>query len=229
MKNNIQIIGFDADDTLWVNEPLFRDTEARFSQMLEKFLPAEQIEKELYRIEIQNLGIYGYGIKSFVLSMLETAVQLIGNQLTAREVDAILRIGKNMLNQPLQLIENVETVLQQLSRNYQLIVATKGDLLDQEMKLEKSGLSGYFHHIEIMSNKEEKNYRKLMKRLAIEPQHFMMIGNSMKSDILPVVSIGGQAIHIPFSTTWQHEEVKHNPVAGKYHTVNEITEVLPLL
>jgi putative hydrolase of the HAD superfamily len=230
MNKNIKIIGFDADDTLWVNETYFREAELEFSQLLQQFETINQIDQELFKIEIDNLPIYGYGIKGFVLSMLEAALKLSNNQISHSSLNAILQIGKNMLNKPVELLDGIEHVLQTLSQAYRLILATKGDLLDQERKLEKSGLAKYFHHIEVMSDKKAKDYSKLLCHLDIQPNEFLMIGNSLKSDILPLVEIGAHAIHVPFHTTWQHETVAAHEVDNdSYTTLNEIKEVLKLL
>lgn len=208
--NDIKVIGFDADDTLWVNETYFRDAEAEFAQMLSHYETPNKIEQELFKMEIKNLPLYGYGIKGFVLSMVEMAIELSNGKVSNDIMAKILDIGKRMLNEPVELLEGVEAVLQTLSKKYKLIVATKGDLLDQERKLEKSNLLKYFHHIEVLSEKKEANYTKLLNHLEIQPKHFLMIGNSLKSDVLPLINIGAKAVHVPFHTTWQFETVETN-------------------
>jgi len=229
MKKSIKIIGFDADDTLWVNEPFYRDTEKQFARIVSPYYAENEINDELFKTEMRNLALYGYGAKSFVLSMIETALRLSGNKITAIEISKIIEIGKAQLNLPIELLDGVEMVLQKLQPHYKLILATKGDLLDQEQKLQKSGLIEYFHHIEIMSDKHENNYRKLIKRLDIGPQDFVMIGNSIKSDILPVINIGARAIHVPYHTTWQHENDHEETDNSKFITVEKLTEVLNIL
>lgn len=229
MKNKIKIIGFDADDTLWVNEPLYRDTEMRFCGILSPYSPENQANQELFKTEMQNLEMYGYGAKGFMLSMIETALRISDNKITQSEISQIIILGKELLNQPIVLLDGVEIVLRKLQADYKLILATKGDLLDQERKLKKSGLIDYFHHIEIMSDKHENNYRKLIGRLEIEPQDFVMIGNSIKSDILPVINIGAKAIHVPYHTTWQHENDHDETDKGAFITVERLTEVLNIL
>lgn len=229
MKDKIKIIGFDADDTLWVNEPFYRETERQFCNILEPYFPANEANNELFKTEMQNLALYGYGAKSFILSMIETALRLSGNKITASEINKIIEIGKAQLNLPIELLGGVEMVLKKLHPHYKLIVATKGDLLDQERKLQKSGLIDYFHHIEIMSDKHENNYRKLIKHLDIEPQCFVMIGNSIKSDILPVINIGAKAIHVPYHTTWQHENDHDETDNTKFITVANLVEILNIL
>jgi putative hydrolase of the HAD superfamily len=229
MKHKVKIVGFDADDTLWINEPFYRDTEKQFCDILAPYSPENETNKELFKTEMKNLSLYGYGAKAFILSMIETALQISENKITAYEINQIIEIGKAQLNLPVILLDGVETVLQKLQPNYKLILATKGDLLDQERKLHKSGLAKYFHHIEIMSDKHENNYRKLISRLDIEPQDFVMIGNSVKSDILPVINIGAKAIYVPYHTTWQHEKDHDEPDDSKFLTVENLTGVLDIL
>ena len=207
MFEQIKVIAFDADDTLWINETYFREAEDAFAALLSPYETKNKITQELFKTEIKNLSIYGYGIKGFVLSMLECALVLSNYQLPPETLGEIIAIGKEMLEKPIQLLDEVEEVLESLQGKYKLIVATKGDLLDQERKLEKSNLLHYFHHIEVMSDKKEKDYLKLVKHLDIVPAQLLMIGNSLKSDVLPLLGIGAKAIHIPFHTTWVHEEV----------------------
>lgn len=225
----IKVIGFDADDTLWVNEPFFQAVEKQFCAILKPYLDEEESSKALFNTEIQNLDIYGYGAKGFLLAMIETALRATHERITPGELIRIMEIGKTLLKMPIQLLENVEVVLQALKDRYRMIMVTKGDLLDQERKLQHSGLAGYFHHIEIMSGKQEQNYRKLLAHLDIQPHEFLMVGNSVKSDVLPVISIGSKAIHIPFEVTWQHEN-HHEPAdANSFIQVKTISEILNLL
>lgn len=227
--NTIKVIGFDADDTLWVNEPYFQEVEKQFCLILKPYQAEAETSKELFRTEMQNLEIYGYGAKGFILAMIETAIRVTEGKITSNEISQIIAIGKTLLNMPIQLLDGIEDVLQKLKGKYQLILATKGDLLDQERKLQKSGLTGYFHHIEIMSDKHENNYKKLLSHLDIQPHEFLMVGNSVKSDILPVIKIGARAIHVPFEVTWQHEN-HHEPTGNDdFITVSEISEILNLL
>ena len=230
MYKNIKVIGFDADDTLWINETYFREAELEFGQLLQQYETINQIDQELFKIEIENLPIYGYGIKGFVLSMVEAALKISNHKISRKSMHDIIEIGKNMLNKPVELLDGVEEVLQTLSKTHRLIMATKGDLLDQERKLEKSGLLKYFHHIEVMSDKKTTDYRKLLSHLDILPEEFLMIGNSLKSDILPLVEIGANAIHVPFHTTWQHEVVCESQVdIDRYNTLESIRQVLTIL
>ena len=228
--NNIKVIGFDADDTLWINETYFRQAEEEFAELLSQFETPNKTDQELFKMEMKNLPLYGYGVKGFVLSMVEMALILSNYTVSNEVIEKILDIGKDMINKPVELLDGVETVLKHLSKDYRLIVATKGDLLDQERKLEKSGLLDYFHHIEVLSEKEESNYSKLLNHLDIDPSEFLMVGNSLKSDILPLINIGANAVHVPFHTTWQHEQVGHKAIEDKdYVTLNSVSELLSYL
>ena len=226
----VKVIAFDADDTLWVNEIYFRQAEEEFAKLLLTYETKNKIDQELFKKEIDNLKLYGYGIKGFVLSMIECALELSNNQIHATVIEKILAIGKEMLAQPIELLDGVEEVLQTLQPKYKLIVATKGDLLDQEQKLAKSGLLKYFHHVEVMSDKQPKDYEKMLQHLDIQPSELLMIGNSLKSDVLPLVKIGASAIHIPFHTTWIHETVNEEEAnAVTYKTLNNLKEILNFL
>ena len=228
--DKIKVIGFDADDTLWVNETYFRNAEHEFAKLLSPYETANKVDQELFKKEMENLDLYGFGVKSFILSMVEAALEISNHSVPQETIEDILRIGKNMINKPVELLEGVEEVLSTLSQKYRLILATKGDLLDQERKLEKSGLSNYFHHIEVLSDKKEDNYSKLLNHLDINPSEFLMIGNSLKSDILPLVNIKANAIHVPFHTTWAHEQVSEMETNGKhYKTINNLSEILNFL
>lgn len=227
---NIKVIGFDADDTLWVNETYFREAELEFAKLMAPYETANKIDQELFKKEIENLPLYGYGVKGFVLSMVEMAVEISNNSVSNETIIKILNIGKQMLNAPVELLDGVEDVLKTLSKNYKLIVLTKGDLLDQERKLEKSNLISYFHHIEVMSDKKDLNYSKVLDHLDIVPSEFLMIGNSLKSDILPLVNIGAEAIHIPFHTTWLHEQVDEQHTKNKaFKTITSLSELKMML
>lgn len=226
---DIQVIAFDADDTLWVNEPYFQETERNFCALLEDFLPHHSISQELFKTEMQNLSLYGYGVKGFMLSMIETALRVSNNTLNSAIIEKAIQYGKDLIDKPIEMLEGVESVLQSLSTKYKLVVATKGDLLDQERKLKKSGIEHYFHHTEIMSDKQEPDYLKLIKHLDIAPAEFMMIGNSIKSDVLPVLAIGGHGVHVPYHTTWSHEHVEHQIEHPNFKHIDTISQILPYL
>ncbi|GAA4324569.1 HAD family hydrolase [Mucilaginibacter gynuensis] len=223
---SIKVIAFDADDTLWVNEPYFRRTEEAFYEIMSDYLQQHSLERELLKIELDNLPLYGYGVKGFILSMIETAMRVSDKTISIDVIERIIELGKLLLDEPIEILDGVEEVLTSLKGKYQLVVATKGDLLDQERKLRKSGLGHYFHHIEIMSEKDDANYLKLIKHLDIQPEELLMIGNSLKSDVLPVLRIGGHAIHIPYHITWAHEVIDHTIESDKFKSFVAITEVL---
>ncbi|MBT2161649.1 MULTISPECIES: HAD family hydrolase [Zobellia] len=227
--SKITVVGFDADDTLWVNETYFREAEEKFAKLLEGYETMNTIDQELFKMEINNLELYGYGVKGFMLSMVESALKLSNNRVSQATIEEILNLGKEMLRQPVELLDGVREVLRKLSGNYRLIVLTKGDLLDQERKLEKSGLSEFFHHVEVLSDKKEENYIHLLNHLQIDVNEFLMIGNSLKSDVLPLVEIGAQAVHVPFHTTWQHEQVKINDEDYNYLKINTLSDILAYL
>lgn len=226
---NIKVIAFDADDTLWVNEPYFREAEDKFCALLEDYLPLHSTANALFKTEVANLPLYGYGIKGFMLSMIETILEVTQGTASLEMIAKAIEFGKEQLNKPIELLDGVKEVLTALKGEYRLVVATKGDLLDQERKLQKSGLESHFHHIEIMSEKQERDYLKLLKHLDCKPENFLMIGNSLKSDVLPVLAIGGNAIHVPFHTTWAHEVVEHNVEHDNFKSAETITEILTFL
>jgi putative hydrolase of the HAD superfamily len=226
-------IAFDADDTLWDNEIYFRESERQFCKLINSHNP-NLTEKEIMPIlfdnEVGNLSIYGFGVKSFVLSAIEAAGKLLHNDVPYSIVSSIVQIGREQLMKPVTLLADVEDTLKQLkeSGKYRLVVATKGDLLDQESKIKRSGLEQYFERTIIMSDKREEDYRKMIKSLNCKPEKLVMVGNSFKSDILPVVNLGGRGIYIPYHTTWAHEVVE----TIEHERIVEITrlkEILELL
>ncbi len=231
MDKGIEVIGFDADDTLWINETYYLETENEFCRLLAEYRDnSQEISSELYKTETANMALYGYGIKAFTLSLVETALKISNNRVPQAVIEKIINLGKAQLTKPLVLLDNVKNVLDHLSRDYRLIVVTKGDLLDQERKLRKSSLEKYFHHIEIMSDKKESDYRKLLKHLDIEPAQFMMVGNSLRSDIIPVLGIGGYAVYVPFHTTWEHETADENSItSSRFRKIEKISQVADVI
>ncbi len=227
--SNIKVIGFDADDTLWVDETYFRETEEKFAELLEDYETKNKVDQELFKMEMDNLDLYGYGIKGFMLSMIESALDLSNNQVSQETIAEILSLGKQMIAHPVELLDGVEEVLSKLVGRYRLIVLTKGDLLDQERKLERSGLSKYFHHVEVLSDKKETNYSNLLEHLNIDVKEFLMIGNSLKSDVLPILNIGAKAVHVPFHTTWAHEMVEEDELVNNHLKLNSLKDILKYL
>lgn len=226
---NIKVIAFDADDTLWINEPYFQETEKKFCQMLQDYLPQHSVSQELFRTEIANLSLYGYGVKGYMLSMIETILNISGGTANLHLVKKAIDLGQELLQKPIELLPGVHETLTSLKSRFRLVVATKGDLLDQERKLKKSGLESYFHHIEIMSDKKASDYQKLLKHLDCVPENFLMVGNSIKSDVLPVLELNGYAAHIPYHVTWMHEHYEHTLQHTNFLELSRITEVLDYL
>jgi len=227
--SRIKAIAFDADDTLWVNETLFREAEREFCVLMQDYLPADRCNELLFAMEMKNLPLYGYGIKPFTLSLIEAAIEFSDGTVPIATIETLIARCKRMLEAPLELIDGIEETLAVLSKKYRVVMATKGDLLDQERKLIKSGLEPYFHHIEIVSDKTEVHYQKLVNHLDISVEEFLMVGNSVKSDILPVLAIGGHGFHIPFHTTWIHEIVKEPVEHPNFRLLSSATEMLELL
>ena len=201
------VIGFDADDTLWHNESIFTITQEKFHELLHSH-NTELVNQTLSSTQIKNLKLFGYGIKGFILSMVETSVELTNGEIKGNEIQKIIDFGREMLANPIELLPHVQEVIEDLSRKYRLLLITKGDLIDQETKIARSGLAEYFTGVEIVSDKNTETYEKILSRHEIIASRFIMIGNSMRSDIVPIVQIGGQAVHIPYYSTWDHEQ-KH--------------------
>jgi len=204
----IKVIGFDADDTLWSNACFFQEVEGKFCDLLGGFQPREALAKELYQTEMSNMEWYGYGAMAFTLSLIETAIRVSQGQVSATILAELLEAGKSILDKPIELFPGIPDILPELSEQYRLVVVTKGDLLDQERKLAKSGLLTYFQHVEVVTEKHEANYRQLIEFMNILPHEFLMVGNSLKSDILPILNIGGKAVHVPFHMEWQFEKTE---------------------
>lgn len=205
----IKVIAFDADDTLWSNEPFFQEIEKQYTNLLQPYGTSEDISAALFQTEMNNLKHLGYGAKAFTISMVETALLISGQKISGTDIQHIIDLGKSLLKMPIELLPGVQETLKRLKERgqYKLVVATKGDLLDQENKLERSGLSPYFDHIEVMSDKTEKEYIRMLNILQISSSELAMVGNSLKSDIQPVLSLGGYGVHIPFEVMWKHEVV----------------------
>lgn len=203
-----EIIAFDADDTLWHSEIHYRDAQAALNEILSPWAETEVIEKVTYDIETRNIPLYGYGIKSFTLSMLEAAVKLSKGRIDGSHVAQILALGRSMLEEKVELCPHVLETVQMLSASYRLMVITKGDLLDQTDKVQRSGLASYFSIVEVVNEKTTETYREILNRYHLSPNGFLMVGNSLSSDMLPVLAFGGVAVHVPADTTWAYEMVE---------------------
>lgn len=228
MKNNIKFIAFDADDTLWINENYFREAEHAFCHLMMDWLPHEKTADELFKTEMQNLELFGYGAKGFALSLIETAVRISDGKITGRQVQQIIDIVKRLLARPVELLPDVPEVLRTLKEKYTLVLATKGDLLDQQRKIAKSGLAGYFAHTEIMSDKRPQDYVRLLQRLGAGAQEFVMVGNSLKSDVLAPLEAGAYAVYVPYPIIWKHE-CTPEPQSPRYYKAEKLRDILRFL
>jgi putative hydrolase of the HAD superfamily len=204
-------IAFDADDTLWHNERNYARAQAGFAHLLGQYHGAEWISARLYETESRNIQHYGYGVKAFALSMLETAVELTEGRISGADVKAIIGLARELLSADVELLEQVRQTIPRLASSYRLMVITKGDLLDQETKMARSGLAEYFQSIEVVSHKNRQSYARILERCGVAPGRFLMVGNSLKSDILPVLELGAAAVHIPYDLTWLHEQAEPPP------------------
>ncbi len=223
-------IAFDADDTLWHNERLYAGVQARFAQLLSQYHDPQWVQERLYQTEMRNLAHFGYGVKPFALSMIETSIELTEGRVSAADIQAIIDMARGMLLADIELLEGVAGTLALLAPRYPLMLITKGDLLDQENKLARSGLADYFQHIEVVSDKTPQSYSRLLRQHNIPAETFLMIGNSLRSDILPILALGGSAVHIPFEITWAHEHAEE-PSSDQpgYHRLESMTDLPALI
>ena len=204
---SIELIGFDGDDTLWHNESIFSLTQERFEALLEDHVPADVLRARTLDTERRNLALYGYGIKSFTLSMIETAIDVTEGRCDVSDIKVLLELGKSMLQHPTELLDGARQAIVDAAENgYRVVLVTKGDLFDQESKLARSGLGELFEAVEIVSEKDERTYARLLAKHGVDPDRFVMVGNSLKSDILPVLQLGARAVHVPYHVTWALEE-----------------------
>lgn len=226
----ITVVGLDGDDTLWHNETRFNVTQGELRDLLTRHVPDADVDAHLAEAEMKNLGIYGYGVKAFTLSMIETAIQVTHGKIPATDLEVILGWGKRMLMEPTELLEGVEAALNDLGKRYDLLLITKGDLFDQESKLARSGLAGLFLGVEIVSEKNVDSYRRILERRGIKPEEFVMVGNSLRSDVAPVLELGVRAVHIPYHVTWHHEHVPEDSLPREgWYRIDRIAELSRLL
>jgi putative hydrolase of the HAD superfamily len=198
----VEVVGLDADDTLWHSEREFVEVQHEYRQLLAPYAEPDLVEDLLLATERRNLILFGYGVKGFMLSMIETAIEISGQRITGAEVHRIVELGRSLMNRPLELLPGVRDVLETVSRDHRLVLITKGDLIHQETKVAASGLGDLFWRVEVVSEKDPPTYRRLLDRLAVDPANFVMVGNSLHSDVLPVLEIGGRAVHVPDEFTW---------------------------
>ena len=218
-------IGFDADDTLWHNENIFERVHGRYFELLSRHHDAATVKRALEATEARNLGLYGYGIKGFMLSSIETAIELTDGKFSPEEVRELLALGREMLNHPVELLDGAREALELLAPSHRLLLITKGDLRDQERKLAKSGIADLFQAIEIVSEKDTGTYRRIFQRHGIEPGRFLMVGNSIRSDILPVLELGGSGVHVPYRITWELERAETPPASRQFFSAASIREL----
>ena len=226
---NLTAIGFDADDTLWQNEQFYRLTERHFAELLSDFGEEADISGRLLEAEKRNLGFYGFGIKGFTLSMIETAIEVTEGKAPAEIIEKILGIGRELLRHPVEPLPHVHETLEALAGRYFLVMITKGDLFDQERKLAQSGLGDYFDAVEIVSDKNATTYRRIFSRLADGPERSMMIGNSLKSDIVPAIAAGAYGVFVPHELTWVFEHVEPPVEAPRFRRIDHLGELRGLL
>lgn len=224
------LLGFDADDTLWHNETQYTIAKGRYAQLLSAYRGPETIMHQLDEAEMENVRSYGYGIKSFTLSMIETAVDVSADQVKGSEIQEIIALAKEMLAAEVILFDHVEATLAILAATYDLLMITKGDTFEQERKIQRTGLAGYFKNIEIVGEKSEEMYRRILAKYGILPARFLMVGNSLRSDVLPVIGIGGQAVYIPYQHTWAHEMMIDQPIEkAAFHEIERLDQLPDLI
>ncbi len=226
MARNLTTIGFDADDTLWHNERFFRVTQERFVQLLQDHIPQAMdqpsLERHLLAAERRNLGRYGYGVKGFILSMIETAIEVTQQQVPASVIQELIVAGQMMLSYPIELLPHARAAVEQLSHSHRVVLITKGDLLDQERKLAQSGLGDLFDAVEIVSEKTPEIYHEIFARYGDGAERAMMVGNSMRSDVVPVVTAGGWGTYVPHGQIWELEHAEPPQDSLRYHALDDL-------
>lgn len=225
----ITTIGFDADDTLWQNETFFRMTQDRFRALLADHADPDHLSERLLAAEKRNLGHYGFGIKGFVLSMIETAIEVTDRRVPAAIIEELLSAGREMLAHPIELLPHARAAVEAMAATHRVILVTKGDLLDQERKLAQSGLGDFFDAVEIVSDKTPDTYRRIFARHADGPERAAMVGNSLKSDIVPVLEAGGYGIHVPHPLTWSYEHVAAPLGDPRFHEIADLAALPDLV
>ncbi len=228
-KHALTTIGFDADDTLWQNEQYYRLTEAHFTELLADFAEGPKISERLLEAEKRNLAHYGFGIKGFTLSMIETAIEMTDGSVPAGVIAQILDIGRDLLSHPVETMPHVQDTLEALAGNYLLVLITKGDLFDQERKLAQSGLGDFFDAVEIVSDKTAVTYRRIFSKVGDGPERAMMVGNSLKSDIVPAIAAGSYGVFVPHELTWVLEHVEEPSDAPRFRKIANLGELRRLL
>jgi putative hydrolase of the HAD superfamily len=225
----IDVLAFDGDDTLWHNEGIFAGTQERFRELLAPWVEPDVIMERLLATERRNLELFGYGVKGFMLSMVETAIEVSDGNVSARVLQTILDLGKEMIAHPVELIDGVAEVVPTLAATYRLVLVTKGDLFHQESKVARSGLADLFERVEIVGEKDEPTFRRILRVADVEPERFVMVGNSVRSDVLPVLALGGRAVHVPYHLTWELEHAEPPEHHDGYWTIDTLRELPAVL
>lgn len=227
--SRFDVVAFDADDTLWQNERNFMNAQERFRALLSAYHSKDWVDERLYEAEVRNLPHFGYGVKAFALSMIETAIELTEGRISNNDIKSIIDTAREMIAADIELLDHAAETLSTLSVKYDLMLVTKGDLRDQESKLARSGLASHFEHVEIVSDKQSVNYATILDRHRIAPRRFLMVGNSLRSDVLPVLELGASAVYVPHELTWSHEAADPPPEGRPgYHRIHHLGE-LPAL
>jgi putative hydrolase of the HAD superfamily len=221
------LVAFDGDDTLWHNESIFSMTQERFRELMEPYVGEHDLDSRLFATEMRNLRLFGYGVKSFTLSMIETAIELSDARVTADEIAAIIHAGRSMLEHPVDLLDGAEAAIEQVSAKHPVMLITKGDLFDQESKLARSGLGDRFEAVEIVAEKDQRAYERILERRGVAPDAFVMVGNSARSDVQPTLALGAYAVHVPYPLTWAHEQVDESGLAEhvRYRRIASLAEL----
>jgi putative hydrolase of the HAD superfamily len=223
----IEVIALDGDDTLWHSEHLFVDTQDRFRDLVRPYVDLDDagLDQRLLEVERRNLPLFGYGVKAFTLSLVETAIEVTDGRIPGADLQAVLDLGKVLIDHPVELLDGVREAVDALTDTFRVMVITKGDLLHQETKVARSGLAELFWRVEVVSEKDEDTYARILDRHAIDPSTFVMVGNSVRSDVLPVLALGGRAVHVPYSVTWALEHVEADPDLHDFPVLASLAEL----
>jgi putative hydrolase of the HAD superfamily len=223
----IEVVALDGDDTLWHSEHLFVDTQDRFRSLVRPHVDVDDavLDERLLEVERRNLPLFGYGVKAFTLSLVETAIEVTEGRIPGRDLQAVLDLGKVLMDHPVELLDGVLEAVDALTDRYRVMVITKGDLLHQETKVARSGLAEHLWRVEIVSEKDEATYQRILDRHRIDPATFVMVGNSVRSDVLPVLAVGGRAIHVPYSVTWALEHAEPDPDLHDFPVLDDLTQL----
>jgi putative hydrolase of the HAD superfamily len=228
--DQVRVVGIDGDDTLWHNEERYQWGQQRLAEIVARHAEVPDLEERLLAVELRNLGLFGYGVKGFTLSIIETAVEVTDGEVTGREVRELVELGRQMLESPVVLLEGAEEAVDRLqSAGLRLVLLTKGDLFDQESRVARAGIAHRFWQVEVVSEKDEATYRRVLDRLEVDPVEFLMVGNSLRSDVLPPLAIGASAVWVPYPLTWSHEHAERPVDGGRFAEIASLRELPDLL